>query len=317
MTVIQLVTPNDAVSEEQSINLSTTSPSTLFRVLPHFFMPGTLYSNRTASMLAVVALTGHIPHLLEPAKAFLSATRGTWLSTALPENFSTPFIRFMLSIPSSRSLIFSPEEHDVYSEMARYVHLEDQIDTKIQAKVPWTPMKSRGVGDRKRLCDGCGIRRSETMMHQVRSYVLGNMKAGKEEVEKEGDDGMRCGMCVDSDTKDPKDWKDQGEIRSCWVECSERWCRAQYVIEDEEGLRVRVLSPVLFYSNHTLNINSFYRYLPDVTIVASTSHPHGSNAHVAPIESFYPGLIVFSLGTRHRNSFAPRAKIPTTPDTRL
>ncbi len=101
---------------------------------------------------------------------------------------------------------------------------------KIQAKIPWTPMKTRGVGDRKRMCDGCGIRRSETMMHQVGTYVLQNNTT---------DDGKRCGMCVDSDTKDPQDWKDRGDIESCWVECSERWCRAQYVIEDEEGLRVR------------------------------------------------------------------------------
>ena len=84
------------------------------------------------------------------------------------------------------------------------------------------------------------------MMHQVGTYVFGNMKAGKEEIEKGRDDGMRCGMCVDSETKDPKDWPDRGEIQSCWVECSERWCRAQYVIEDEEGLRVRSFRRVSF-----------------------------------------------------------------------
>jgi hypothetical protein len=206
--------------------------------------------------LAVVALTSHIPHLLEPAKALLATTRGTWINAATPENLSLPFIELMLSLPSSQQLILSPEEYTTYSGMARYAHLEQNIDTKIQAKVPWTPMKTRGVGDRKRLCDGCGIRRSETMMHQVGTYVFGNMKAAKEEIEKEHDDGMRCGMCVDSDTKDPKDWKDRGEIASCWVECSERWCRAQYVIEDEEGLQVRAYSCVLYESLNPPDISS-------------------------------------------------------------
>lgn len=66
-------------------------------------------------------------------------------------------------------------------------------------------------------------------MHQVGSYEDGG-KAGN-------DEAMRCGMCVDSD-KNPQDWRDLGEIHSCWVECSERWCRAQYVIEDEDALRI-------------------------------------------------------------------------------
>lgn len=61
-----------------------------------------------------------------------------------------------------------------------------------------------------------------------------------------GGDGMRCGMCVDS-VKDPLTFKGTGELESCWVECSERWCRAQYVIEDEESLRVRPFFFIFLY----------------------------------------------------------------------
>lgn len=232
------ITPNELPSGNEHISLHTTPPAVLFRVLPHLLLPGTLYSPRTASVLAIVAITANIPHLLVPARLLLESTKGTWINAATPENFSPQFIALALSVPLSRIYLLSQEESEVYQGMARYTRLEDNIDTKIQAKVPWTPMKTRGVGDRKRLCDGCGIRRSETMMHQVGTYVFGNMKAEKEQVEKECDEGMRCGMCVDSDTKNPKDWKDRGEIESCWVECSERWCRAQYVIEDEEALRI-------------------------------------------------------------------------------
>ncbi|KAG9025033.1 hypothetical protein FS842_005359 [Serendipita sp. 407] len=179
----------------------------------------------------MIAVTAHIPHLIRPAQAFLETTQGTWLNLRISENFSTPFVTFLLAAPCSSSVL-SAQEKETFTNMARYAHLEEQIDTKIQAKTPWTPMKTRGVGDRKRECAGCGIRRSETMMHQVGSYEYTRPD------KLENGTGMRCGMCVDSDTKKPEDWKDKGEIASCWVECSERWCRAQYVIEDEEGLRI-------------------------------------------------------------------------------
>lgn len=295
--------------------MSITDPSTIFRVLPHLLIEGTLYSPRTASLLAIVALTSHIPHLLEPANAFLEATRGTWINAVAPENFSTPFIRLILSVPSSQQLVLSPEEHVTYTSMARYAHLEENIDTKIQAKVPWTPMKTRGVGDRKRLCDGCGIRRSETMMHQVGTYVLGNMKATKEEIEKAHDDRMRCGMCVDSDTKDPKDWKDRGEIESCWVECSERWCRAQYVIEDEEGLRVCVGRPLQITSHH-VDTYIFSRYPLGVTTAVNAGLLLGSNARDVPIGSSSPNRTESSRLTLRLRLCAPLVKIINIPDTR-
>ena len=183
-----------------------------------------LYSPRTAIILAIVSLTARIPHLNQSALAVLQSMTGKWIDARTPENFTTPFIHFILSVPCSQNAL-SADERTQYLTMARYAYLEEQLDTKVQARVPWTPMKSRGVGDRKRVCEGCNIRRSETMMHQV----------GASEHPNGG--GMRCGMCVDSD-KNPQDWRDLGEPQSCWVECSERWCRAQYVIEDEEGLRV-------------------------------------------------------------------------------
>jgi hypothetical protein len=137
--------------------------------------------------------------------------------------------------PSVQDIALSEEEKVVYEGMGRYHALETELmDRKVDALVPWTPMKTRGVGDRKRLCVGCGMQRSETMMVQLGTYELKK----DDPVGNAGGDGMRCGMCVDS-VKDPLTFKGTGELESCWVECSERWCRAQYVIEDEEGLRVR------------------------------------------------------------------------------
>lgn len=196
--------------------VNTHSPVVAFRTAPHLAVEGTLYSHRTATVLAVISVLSHIPHLLEPATNLLTETKGTWLNRQTPENFTLDFAQLLLSLPSS-DVALTESEKLSYEGMRRYTHLERLIDTKIQGVVPWSALKSRGVGDRKRVCERCGIRRSETMLH---------------------DDLNACGMCVDCDTKDPKDWKDLGEIQSCWVECSERYCHAQYVIEDEEGLRV-------------------------------------------------------------------------------
>ncbi|KAG8814982.1 hypothetical protein FRC19_001349 [Serendipita sp. 401] len=225
------VLSRSAVTDDTRSIILTKEPLTTFRAIPHLAFQELVYAPRTAAILAMIAVTAHIPHLIRPAQAFLETTQGTWLNLRIPENFSTPFVTFLLAAPCSSSVL-NAQEKETFTNMARYAHLEEQIDTKIQAKTPWTPMKTRGVGDRKRECAGCGIRRSETMMHQVGSYEYTRPD------KLENGTGMRCGMCVDSDTKKPEDWKDKGEIASCWVECSERWCRAQYVIEDEEGLRI-------------------------------------------------------------------------------
>lgn len=167
----------------------------------------------------MISIQSGIPHLLKPAKVLLEASKGTWLDQRTPENFTLPFVRLLLALPEP-GLALTQEEQSTFEGMKRYLFLEQNIDRKIQTVVPWTPSKTRGVGDRKRKCEECEENRSETMMH---------------------DDLNKCGMCVDSDTKNPKDWKEVPEMRSCWVECSERICKAQYVIEDEEGLRVRFL----------------------------------------------------------------------------
>ncbi|KAG8808284.1 hypothetical protein FRC17_004015 [Serendipita sp. 399] len=225
------VLPQNSIPENTRSIVLTSEPLVIFRAFPHLAFEELVYAPRTAAILAMIAITARIPHLIQPAQTFLETTQGTWLNLRAPENFAMPFVTFLLAAPCSSS-VFTADEREAFTNMARYAHLEEQIDTKIQAKIPWTAMKTRRVGDRKRDCAGCGIRRSETMMHQVGSYEYTRPD------KLENGTGMRCGMCVDSDTKNPQDWKDNGEITSCWVECSERWCRAQYVIEDEEGLRI-------------------------------------------------------------------------------
>ena len=226
-------------------------------MLPDLALRGTLYSPRVGTLLAVVAVIAGVPALQVPALSILESAKGTWLAAPLvPENFDMDLIRLLLSLPQGSesgnlgNVALTTAEHTSYLSQLRYNNLFTQIDSKVNGHIGWTPFKSRGVGDRKRKCLRCGIRRSETMMHDLKSLTEADREklglSGKVPDETEG----ACGMCVDCDTKKPEDWKDMGELMSCWVECSEAYCKASYVIEDEEGLRV---SLTLLAISHTLS----------------------------------------------------------------
>jgi len=229
-------------------------------MLPDVAIRGTLYSPRVGTLLAVVAVIAGVPALQVPALSVLESTKGTWLAAPLvPENFEMDFIRLLLSLPQAGesgnlgNVALTAAEHTSYLSQLRYNNLFAQLDSKVNGHIGWTPFKSRGVGDRKRKCLRCGIRRSETMMHDLKSLTEADREklglSGRTLDETEG----ACGMCVDCETKKPEDWKDMGELVSCWVECSEAYCKASYVIEDEDGLRVSLTLPA---TSHTLS-NAF------------------------------------------------------------
>lgn len=235
-----------ATSDVRNINLSSTMPEAVFRTIPHLAFKGFLYSSRTAAILAILTLIAKVPHLSPSARSFLQTLRGTWLSVTTPQNFSFEFLRFIASLPHDIKLVtLSDEENNAFERMAKYQILEELMDRKVLAVVPWTPMKTKGLGDRKRTCTGCQEMRSETMMVQIGGY-RGRKEGDKYRgVEIQEEDGMRCGMCVDS-PKNPGNYPGVSEVESCWVECQERWCRAIYVVEDYEGLKVRTLSILSF-----------------------------------------------------------------------
>ena len=220
-------------------------------MLPDLAFRGTLYSPRAGTLLAVVAVIAGVPALQVPALSTIDSAKGTWLAAPLvPENFDMDFIRLFLSLPRGGesgnlgNVALTTTEHASYLSQLRYNNLFTQLDSKVNGHIGWTPFKSRGVGDRKRKCLRCGIRRSETMMHDLKSLTeTDREKLGLSSKAPDENEGA-CGMCVDCDTKKPEDWKDMGELMSCWVECSEAYCKASYVIEDEEGLRVSLTLPV-------------------------------------------------------------------------
>src|SRR5262249_13132588 len=140
---------------QRSIPLSLP-PRDFFRILPHLVVPGTLYPYRAASITAILALVTGVPFLRGPATELLSTQKGKWLNVEIPENVSFDCARLLLSAPEG--VVLTKEEKSVYGAMRRYKLIELNLESSIDARVPWTPKKTRGVGDRKVQCKKCLIK---------------------------------------------------------------------------------------------------------------------------------------------------------------
>jgi hypothetical protein len=166
---LQLVESDVKLAPNQrSIPLSLP-PRDLFRILPHLVVPGTLYPPRAASMTGILSLITAVPFLREPAIALLASTKGTWLNLEVPENLSFDCARFLLAAPDG--LVLTVQEKRVYEAMRRYKLIELNLDSTIELHVPWTPNKTRGVGDRRIRCKKCLIK---YVVHHVIAFKNNN-----------------------------------------------------------------------------------------------------------------------------------------------
>ncbi|KAJ6523524.1 hypothetical protein DFH09DRAFT_198273 [Mycena vulgaris] len=219
-THLKLVEPGVTLAPlQRSIPLSLP-PRDFFRILPHLIVPGTLYPARAAALTAIVSLVTAVPFLQGPATALLATTKGKWLDMEIPENISFDCARFLLSAP--QGAVLTKREKRVYEAMRRYKLIELNLDAPLAVKVPWTPEKTRGPGDVKVQCKKCLVWRSITIMSH--------------------EHGSLCGLCLNgafSSTKLAVLFPGTPEEESCWVECSKQTCRAQYVVENVSGLKIR------------------------------------------------------------------------------
>jgi hypothetical protein len=156
MEELQLVESDVKLTPNQrSIPLSL-APRDFFRILPHLVVPGTLYPHRAASLTAILSLVTAVPFLRASAIALLAPLKGTWLDLEVPENISFDCARFLLSAPEG--LVLTSKEKRIYEAMRRYKLVELNLDSTIEIQIPWTPVKTRGVGDRMIKCRKCLVR---------------------------------------------------------------------------------------------------------------------------------------------------------------
>lgn len=161
----QLVEEDVTLLENQrSIPLSLKSKD-IFCILPHLVVPGTLFSTRAAGLMAALSMTVGVPFLDTLARQFLGSMKGTWLNTEIPENLSYECAKLLTGLPSGVAL--NEEEEAVYQGMRRYRLIELNMESQLEAQVPWTPEKTRSVGDVQIQCTKCNKKRSITIMSET------------------------------------------------------------------------------------------------------------------------------------------------------
>ncbi|KAJ7178202.1 hypothetical protein C8R46DRAFT_1076094 [Mycena filopes] len=219
-THLKLVEPGVTLAPQHRSIPLTLPARDFFRILPHLIVPGTLYPPRAATLTAVLALVTGVPFLAESATALLATAKGKWLDLNVPENISFDCARFLLSAP--QGVVLTAHEKQIYAAMQRYRLIELNLDAPLLVKLPWSPEKTRGPGDVKVRCKKCLARRSITIM----SHQHGDI----------------CGLCASGEVSPAKAavlYPEVDESESCWVECSRKTCRAQYVVEDVAALKIR------------------------------------------------------------------------------
>ncbi|KAJ7796935.1 hypothetical protein B0H14DRAFT_3114404 [Mycena olivaceomarginata] len=208
-THLKLVEPGVTLAPAQRALPLTLPARDFFRLLPH-----------------LIHSSPAVPFLRDSATSLLATAKGKWLDLEVPENISFDCARFLLSAPEG--VVLTAREKRVYEAMRRYRLIELNLDAPVGVRVPWTPRKTRGPGDVKVQCTTCLVRRSVTAMSHER--------AGRVWLT-----GYRGDVA--------KDFPGVEEAESCWVECSSSACRAQYVVENVPGLKIR---PRCYYCRNNL-----------------------------------------------------------------
>ena len=110
-------------------------------------------------------MTVGVPFLDAPARQFLGSMKGTWLNIEIPENLSYECAKLLIGLSSGVAL--NEEEEAVYRGMRRYRLIELNMEPQLEAQVPWTPEKTREVGDVQIQCTKCNKKRSITIMSET------------------------------------------------------------------------------------------------------------------------------------------------------
>ncbi|CAG9949032.1 unnamed protein product [Clonostachys rosea f. rosea IK726] len=206
-----------------------------WKVLLHTVLPGTKLSARPAALLAALSLRMGIKPLEEAADTELLAYP-KWNTLDIPETWNTSCLRLLLeadksyrsrneSTHSSESIL-KEEDRRLFQSLVNYKMLEMNLNTTLTAKIGWQPSKSKVSLGPVVQCPSCKFPRSVTMMNPS---------------------GL-CGLCA-ADYKTEEERKtyintqvsthDNQKTTATWVECSMKYCRAQYVVYNARKLNVR------------------------------------------------------------------------------
>ncbi|KAL1898503.1 hypothetical protein Sste5346_003407 [Sporothrix stenoceras] len=217
-----------------------------WKILLHTIVPGTMLGPRTAALLAALSLRMGLAPLRDVADRELLNYSSKWNTLDIPETWNTNCLNLLLSAdqdyearvlaattdrlsaPSPQSVL-SDEDRALFKALVDYKLAEINLGTTLTARIGWQPNKTKSAMGPTVTCRVCHFPRSVTIM---------------------SDKGI-CGMCDKGScscaTQSIHDEyvaahvsaEDNQATPLWWVECSVRTCRSQYVVYNQEKLRVR------------------------------------------------------------------------------
>ncbi|KAK4128055.1 hypothetical protein N657DRAFT_675893 [Parathielavia appendiculata] len=245
-----------------------------WKILLHTVLPGTMLAARPAAVLAALSVRMGIKPLEEVAYMELLAWRDNWNTLDIPETWNNNCLSLLLEADKTHQLamadaqpgatdgqtLLKAEDRSVFETLVSYKLLEMNLDTTLEAKVGWTPNKSKIPLGPLAFCKSCQYPRSVTIM---------------------ADDGV-CGMCVapcECENKETHDGHfgtcvsktDDSSTLATWTECSMIDCRAQYVVYHTGKLNVRPKCHYCRQKNRVSTTNSNYAALTTAPCVTCTT----------------------------------------------
>ncbi|CAI7671923.1 unnamed protein product [Penicillium bialowiezense] len=207
-----------------------------WKTLFHVIKPGTKLGARPAALVAALCLRVGIAPLAKVAEQEMLAYKDKWNDLKTPETWSIGCLSLLVDADEAhKKLLQSQGQHKprllhsfdrvLFKNLVYFKILELNLETPLEAIVPWTPQKTSAPIGPLVTCRDCQHPRSVTIM---------------------GPNGL-CGFCLvpkyeDEETK--KKFVDRGIVtdvsaNATWVECFSQSCRAQYIVYDVDGLKCR------------------------------------------------------------------------------
>ncbi|KAL2837149.1 hypothetical protein BJX68DRAFT_273198 [Aspergillus pseudodeflectus] len=222
-----------------------------WKILLHTIVTGTQLTPRGAAVLAALSIRLGIAFFTDNAGNEMLSYKSKWNNVEIPETWAIGCLTLLLdadeayrktrrdtngddsAVEKPLSLLKDSDAR-LFEQLVAFKTLEHNLDTPINARVPWTPDKAISSIGPLAKCEQCQYHRSVTMM---------------------GENG-KCGICLKPELTAEQygrlvKLRVSQEIDSrsvaAWVECNVPSCRAQYVVYDVDGLRVR---PKCYYCRH-------------------------------------------------------------------
>ncbi|KAJ5766912.1 uncharacterized protein N7511_004528 [Penicillium nucicola] len=211
--------------------------NTFWKYLFHLIVPGTKLSARPAALVAALSLRMGVKPLAELAAQEVIRFKDKWNDISTPENWNIGCLTLLIDADEAHhrqqterlcndgpatndTRLLNPSDKLFFERLVAFKLLESNLNSKLNAQMPWTPDKSSGPIGPLVKCRQCNFPRSVTIM---------------------GKDGS-CGRCLGGDSIQPIEAGVSHDhtptSNSTWVECRVVSCKAQYVVYAVKALNV-------------------------------------------------------------------------------